>query len=92
MKLPLEIIMDADVDKIVEWADENQAVMHRSTMTAVSVMLLDETLEDISVICFYRDKRSVKPFAEIIMHREDVAESLQIALNFFVQGEMYEEV
>lgn len=87
---PTRVHIEQDADILVEWSRENENVLHETSMDATEKMLADSTIDELVVIEFYVNSNAKYPFADITMHREDMAESLDLAQDYFVSTEEYE--
>lgn len=89
--LPLNIVIEVDADKIVEWSREKEELIHDLSLEGVKTFIDGFEEDTVVLVKFYEEHANTHSFADITMHREDIEESLQIAENFYVENELYEK-
>lgn len=89
MKLPYTAVLDPETDNLQEWAEipYNANRLHGAAVEAARLMSLDSQLEGVMVVKFTWED---EVHGDMTLRRENVAEAVQYAIDYYVDREEYE--
>jgi len=89
--LPLTIVIAADPDAIVEWSESRKTLMHDLTLEGANALMVNTEKEEQILINFYESFGDSLPYADVSIHRDEILDSLEIALEYYVNEELFEK-
>ena len=84
---PFQSSVDPDAMDFQSWADKNAHDLHGATVEASYIMALTPSLKEVIVAQFVWED---EVYADMALTREDSDHSLQEAINYYVENELYE--
>ena len=84
---PLVSVLDPDTDDFQSWANSNAHDLHGATVEAAHVMACTPGMDSVLVATFMWED---EVYADMSLQRKDIEESLNLAIEFYVENELYE--
>jgi hypothetical protein len=85
--LPLVSVMDPDTEDFQTWANTNAHDLHGATVEAAHVMACTPGIDSVLVATFAWED---EVYADMSLQREDIQDSLNLAIDYYVENELYE--
>ncbi len=80
-------VMDPDTEDFQTWANTNAHDLHGATVEAAHVMACTPGIDSVLVATFAWED---EVYADMSLQREDIQDSLNLAIDYYVENELYE--
>ena len=88
--LPYSVVIEDDPDVILEWSVQSRELLYDLGVEAAQCFLDNQQLHKQTIVEFVLEQGDT-PYADVILHRVQASKSLDEAINYYVQEELYEK-